>query len=121
MNENQLSGEEGERKAVEYLRSLGYVILDTNWRHGHKELDVVARDRNVLVIVEVKTRGSIAFGEPEAFVNRQKQRNIISAAGSYLRANNLNLEIRFDIISVIKVQNDFKVKHIENAFYPIVN
>ncbi|HTB32178.1 MAG TPA: YraN family protein, partial [Bacteroidia bacterium] len=74
-----------------------------------------------LVIAEVKTRSSSAFGEPEVFVNRQKQRNLIKAANAYLEKKKLMLESRFDILSVMKNGEKYKVSHIQNAFYPIIN
>jgi putative endonuclease len=121
MNETQKTGGEGEAKAVEHLRSLGYEILEKNWRHSNQEIDIIAKDKTFLVVAEVKTRSSIAFGEPEVFVNRQKQRNLIKAANAYLEKKNLLLEIRFDILAVMKMSDTYTVNHIQNAFYPIIN
>jgi len=121
MNETQKTGGEGEAEAVKYLRSIGYQILETNWRHSNQEIDIIAKDKFYLVIAEVKTRSSNAFGEPEVFVNRQKQRNLIKAANAYLEKKNLMLESRFDILSVMKNGETYKVNHIQNAFYPILN
>jgi putative endonuclease len=121
MNEKQQTGNEGERAAAEYLHSLGYEVLETNWRHSNQEIDIIARDKTFLVVAEVKTRTSTMFGEPEVFVNRQKQRNLIKAANAYLEKKNLLLECRFDILSVLKNGERYQVKHIQNAFYPILN
>ncbi len=121
MNETQKTGGEGETEALNYLRSIGYEILEKNWRHSNQEIDIIAKDKTFLVIAEVKTRSSNAFGEPEAFVNRQKQRNLIKAANAYLEKKDLMLEIRFDILSVMKNGENYKVNHIQNAFYPILN
>jgi putative endonuclease len=121
MNETQKTGGEGEAEAVKYLRSIGYEILEKNWRHGNQEIDIIAKDKFYLVIAEVKTRTSNMFGEPEVFVNRQKQRNLIKAANAYLEKKNLMLESRFDILSVMKTGDKYKVNHIKNAFYPILN
>jgi putative endonuclease len=121
MNETQKTGGEGEAEAVKYLRSIGYEILETNWRHSNQEIDIIAKDKFFLVIAEVKTRSSSAFGEPEVFVNRQKQRNLIKAANAYLEKKSLMLESRFDILSVVKTGDKYYVKHIQNAFYPILN
>ena len=120
MNEHQKTGIEGESKAVGHLRSLGYEILETNWRFGQEEIDIIARDKNFLVVAEVKTRSTNYFGEPETFVNKQKQRHLIKAAGAYIEKNNLNLEVRFDIVSVLKNGDSYKVHLIQNAFYPLV-
>jgi putative endonuclease len=70
-----------------------------------------------LVIAEVKTRKSNYFGEPETFVTKQKQKNLIKTAHEYIERNKLDLEVRFDIISVIMSGNG-SVNHIEDAFYP---
>lgn len=121
MKEAQKTGSEGEQAAVKHLRSLGYDILDTNWRFGQEEIDIIARIKDFLIIVEVKTRSTTAFGEPEVFVNREKQRHLIKAADAYLNKNGLDLEVRFDIASVIKKDESYRVTMIENAFYPIVS
>ncbi len=120
MNENKKTGNEGELRAAEQLRQLGYQILETNWRFGHEEIDIIARDKDFLVVAEVKTRSTNYFGEPEAFVNKQKQRHLIKAAGAYIDKHNLNLEVRFDIVSILKSGDSYKVQHIQNAFYPLV-
>ena len=121
MKEEHKTGAEGEAAAVKYLLSKGYEVLETNWRFGQEEIDIIARSKDFLVIVEVKTRSSKAFGEPEAFVNRAKQKHLIKAAGAYLEKNGLDLEVRFDIASVMKQGDSYIVTLIENAFYPIVS
>lgn len=120
MNENKKTGNEGESKAAEHLRTAGYEILETNWRFGQEEIDIIARDKDFLVIAEVKTRSTNYFGEPETFVTKQKQRHLIKAAGAYIEKHGLDLEARFDIVSVLKSGEVYKVHHIKNAFYPLV-
>ena len=66
MKEEHKTGAEGEAAAVKYLRSQGYEVLETNWRFGQEEIDIIAQTKDFLVIVEVKTRSSKAFGEPDA-------------------------------------------------------
>jgi putative endonuclease len=121
MNETQITGSEGEAEAVKHLRSLGYKILETNWRFGQEEIDIIASYKDILSVVEVKTRSSSAFGEPEIFVNRQKQRHLIKAADAYLHKSGLTLEVRFDIASVLKKGGSYQVTIIENAFYPLIS
>ncbi|WP_207426552.1 YraN family protein [Pedobacter sp. SYSU D00535] len=114
---NQL-GIKGERLAKEYLEAAGYEILDENWCHGKAEVDLIAyRDRRI-VFVEVKTRSSTNFGEPEDFVTEAKQKNLQKAAEEYIYVMNFKGEIRFDIISIIfnKV-GEHKLHHIEDAFW----
>ena len=74
----------------------------------------------MLVIAEVKTRSTNYFGEPEAFVTKKKQAHLIKAANAYIEKNNLDLEVRFDIVSVLKKGEIYKVNLIQNAFYPLV-
>ncbi len=116
--ENQIKGKKGEDAAVEHLQGKGYQILERNWRVGHLEVDIIASSDSFLVIVEVKTRKSDAFGEPEEFVDLQKQRNLIRAAAVYAERRGIRKEIRFDIISVTSQDGGFSVRHIEDAFKP---
>ena len=108
-------GKNGEEQAAEFFKNLGYQILALNWRVKHLEVDIIAQDGKELVIAEVKTRASDFFGTPESFVNKDKQGKLIRAAHEYIIQNNLNLEVRFDIVSVITSTK--KVYHIKNAFY----
>jgi putative endonuclease len=111
-------GVEGEKMAKKHLLEKGFVILQENWRFKKYEVDIIAKNNDLLIIVEVKTRSSAMFGEPEVFVTKQKQRFLIAAANEYLVSNNIDLECRFDIISVLQLNNTFSVKHLEGAFYP---
>ena len=108
-------GKNGEEQAAEFLEKLGYQILALNWRVKHLEVDIVAQHGKELVIAEVKTRATDFFGTPESFVNKDKQRKLIKAAHEYIIQHNLDLEVRFDIVSVITSTK--KVYHIKNAFY----
>ena len=117
--EKQVKGNRGEEKAVEYLQSNGYTILERNWQIGHLEVDIIASNEDFLVIVEVKTRKSNTFGEPEEFVTLQKQRNLIRAAAAYITKFGITKEVRFDIVSVIlNDQQPKEVRHIPDAFKP---
>ncbi len=111
-------GKTGEELASDYLAKKGYKILETNWRKGPLELDIIARTKDTLIIAEVKTRSTNYFGEPEEFVTRSKQKNLIKAANGYISEHNLDLETRFDIISILKKGQQYQVYHIEDAFYP---
>lgn len=112
-------GRDGEFQALEYLKGNDYQILATNWRHGHKELDIVCKKNNVIVVVEVKTRYGDYWEEPKEAVRRRKQRNTIEAADAYVYQHNYELEVQFDIISVIFYgDTTYKLEHIPDAFYP---
>lgn len=115
------TGIKGEELAADYLKSKNYIVLETNWRFKNLEADIIASIGKTLIIAEVKTRKSNYFGEPETFVNKQKQKNLIQTAHEYINRNNLNLEVRFDIISIIIGNAIPQIKHIEDAFYPITN
>lgn len=111
----------GEQIACEYLIKQGYQILERNWSNGHKEIDIIAKDGDTIVIVEVKTRRSTYLVEPEATVDVYKQRHLIWAANSYVNRNQYDNDVRFDIISiVIDRNNEKRIEHIEDAFYPSV-
>lgn len=114
-------GAMGERIAVEYLLEKNYQILDTNWVCGHKEVDIIAKDGDTIVFVEVKTRRSTYLVEPEATVDVFKQRHLIWAANSYVNRFQYDNDVRFDIISIVIDKNDEKkIEHIEDAFYPSI-
>ena len=111
-------GKLGEELAVNYLIGKGYEILERNWRNIHKEIDIIAKDGKDLVIVEVKTRQSDEYGDPDVAVTKKKQRMLIVAANAYITQNNLDKEIRFDIISIVFKGDEPVIEHIEDAFLP---
>jgi len=111
-------GKLGEDLAVDYLTNKGYQILERNWHSGHKEIDIVALIDDVLAIVEVKTRKSDDYGEPDIAVGINKQRLLIWAADAYVRHKNLNVDVRFDIISIVFTDGEPQIEHIEDAFIP---
>ncbi|CAN5332007.1 YraN family protein [soil metagenome] len=116
--DKQEKGKWGEEAAVRFLRGKGFEIKELNWKFLHLEIDIVAMDGNELVIVEVKTRGTDAFGEPEVFVNKTKQSRLIRAANYYLEQKKLNCEVRFDIVGIVKRNNESVLRHIPGAFHP---
>ncbi len=118
MSEANELGKQGEEIATTYLLKQGYLILDINWRAGRNEIDIIARDKDFLVIIEVKSRRSDTFMEPEEAVTREKQQALIRAANAYIFRKNINLETRFDIISIIHNKNETRVNHLKDAFYP---
>ena len=111
-------GKLGEEIAVQYLTSKGYKILERNWYNIHKEIDIIARDGKFLVIVEVKTRQTNEYGDPDIAVTRKKQRMLIAAVNSYIFQKHFEIETRFDIISIIFRDGEPVIEHIEDAFLP---
>ena len=118
MAEHNELGKKGEEIALQHLKKKNYTILETNWRFGKDEIDIVAKQGEMLVIVEVKTRSSNFLVEPELAVTRKKQGFLIRAANAYIDNKDLEIECRFDIISIVIYKNDTVVEHIEDAFYP---
>ncbi|GGH20858.1 YraN family protein [Sphingobacterium alkalisoli] len=105
----------GEQQAVRYLQECGYDIISINWRHKHLEVDVIAKDGDILVFVEVKSRNDSRFGEPKEFVDHRKRRNLIRLADAYISYTKYEGEIRFDIVSVFLKEN--KIELIKDAFW----
>ena len=99
-------GKAGEDAAVAYLEKNEYVIRHRNWRKGHLELDIVAAKDNELIVVEVKTRSDATI------------RHTVKAADTYIRTFQLDVPVRFDIITAVGKAGDFKIEHIKEAFYP---
>ena len=118
MAEHDELGREGEALALKHLKSKGYTILETNWHFGRNEIDIIAQDGECIVIVEVKTRSSGYLIEPQMAVTKSKQSILIRAANAYIRKKNIDLEGRFDIISIVVAKGQAKIEHIEDAFYP---
>lgn len=113
-------GRDGENLAVDYLEGKGYQILERNWRSGHKEIDIIAMDGDEMVVVEVKSRKSLDFGDPDIAVGVMKQRMLIFAAEAYISYHNLDVEVRFDILSIVITPDGEHIEHIEDAFCPVV-
>jgi putative endonuclease len=104
--------------AEKHLQNIGYAILEKNWFYGHYELDIVARDGNELVIVEVKSRNGIRYEHPSEAVTNAKIKRIVDAADAYIQEKDLDLETRFDIITIIFFGQNFELEHFKDAFYP---
>lgn len=110
-------GKLGEKLAVEFLRKNGYEILETNWTFQKAEIDIIAKKENKLAVVEVKTRSSLDFGLPQDFVKPKKIQLLVKAVNEYVISNNLDLEVRFDIIAIYKEGKSFEIEHLIDAFY----
>jgi putative endonuclease len=109
-------GKEGEILACNFLLKKNYFILEKNWRFLKAEIDIIAKKGNTLVIVEVKTRSNRFFGDPQDFISPKKIKLLVSAANEYVISKNLDLEVRFDIVSIILNKKESKIEHLENAF-----
>jgi len=116
--EHNILGKKGEELAAQFLKNLGYKILAINWQEKKFEIDIIAQDQNQLVFVEVKTRATDFFGSPVEAVTPTKKKHLIKGANFYVDKTNIDLECRFDVIAVILNNNQQKIEHFKDAFYP---
>lgn len=117
MAEHNELGKLGEELAVEHLQKEDYEILETNWVFQKAEIDIIAKKGEIIAVIEVKTRSSIDFGLPQDFVKPKKIQLLVKAINEYIISNNLEAEVRFDIISIYKNENNFEIEHLIDAFY----
>jgi putative endonuclease len=117
MAEHNELGKLGEELAVEFLQKNGYAILETNWTFQKAEIDIIAKKENTLAIIEVKTRSSLEFGLPQDFVKPKKIQLLVKAVNAYVNENELDIEVRFDIIAIHKEGKSFVIDHLTDAFY----
>lgn len=112
-------GQKGESIATRFLIQKGYEILKTRWTYKHKEIDIIARQNNILVVVEVKTRSNDKYAQPEEAVDHKKQRFLSEAVEAFIQDFTDFTEVRFDIIAIVLKQDEYTIHHIENAFEPL--
>ena len=110
-------GNKGEMLAVDFLIKKGYIILDTNWRFQKAEVDIIAQKGETLAVVEVKTRSTTDFGNPQDFIKPKKIKMLVSAIDEYVISKDLDVEVRFDIIAIVHENKKFTIEHLEDAFY----
>jgi len=110
-------GKKGEQLAVDFLLDSGYKIVERNYRFDKAEVDIIAMKDEILAVVEVKTRSTRDFGNPQDFVKPKQIQRLVKAVDKYINVKQLDVEVRFDIIAIVKEKNSFKIEHLENAFY----
>ena len=110
-------GKIGEELAVDFLTEKGYEILETNWTFQKAEVDIIAQKDTILAVIEVKTRSSVDFGSPQDFVKPKKIKLLVKAINEYVITNDLDVEVRFDIIAIHAKDKMFEIEHLEAAFY----
>jgi putative endonuclease len=116
MKSHQKLGFKGEKIATGFLIKKGFTILQLNYRFKHSEIDIIAKKKDLLVFVEVKTRSGRQFGLPEEAVNHKKTSSIFKAAENFILHIGWEQNIRFDVIS-ISINETLEITHIEDAFY----
>jgi len=109
-------GKDGEKMAVGFLIRNGYTIRETNYRFHKAEVDIIAQKGDVLAVVEVKTRSTDYFGDPQDFVKPKKIKLLVGAIDDYVIKHDLDVEVRFDIIGIIKNAKGTRLEHLEDAF-----
>lgn len=115
--DNIAIGDKGEQSAAMYLTKHGYTIIATKYRTKTGEIDIIAKDKECLVFVEVKTRRSTLYGLPAEAVNFRKQQKIINTALCFLKQRGItDSACRFDILEVYLVKDTIQCNHIINAF-----
>ncbi|UNY99441.1 YraN family protein [Zhouia spongiae] len=110
-------GEKGEQLASDYLVKKGYQILERNYRFQKAEIDIIAKYQNMLCVIEVKTRSTDVFQNPEDAITQKKIKLLVKAINNYINENDLDTEVRFDIISILKNRQSLSIQHFEDAFY----
>lgn len=114
------SGRKGEQLAASYLKRKGYAIIANNYRRAHGEVDIIAKDGETLVFVEVKSRKNRAFGNPIDAVNPVKQKRLQFMARQYMAERELcHVNVRFDIVEILwgdTAKQTVKIHHVKNAF-----
>ncbi|MCL2285826.1 MAG: YraN family protein [Firmicutes bacterium] len=110
-------GMQGQQDAEKFLQAKGYRILKRNYRIQTGEVDLIARDGDYIIFIEVKYRSGVGYGYPRESVGKAKQRRIIKTAMHYIAVNDLdNQDFRFDVIEVLGYDGRVEINHIENAF-----
>lgn len=116
MAQHNLLGKQGEELAVAHLIQKGYTIVARNFRYLRAEVDIIARKDDVLAVVEVKTRSTPDFGDPQDFVKKKQIQSLVKAIDYFVDQHNLTVDVRFDIIAIIKNKAGTRIEHLEDAF-----
>lgn len=112
-------GKWGEELVARWLSERGYRIVERDWHSGHRDIDIIAIDKDTLVFVEVKTRRNDIFVDAAMAVNYKKMQNLTIAANHYIKSHYINLPMRFDVITVVGTdETSCKIEQIEDAFLP---
>lgn len=110
-------GRLGEKFSEKYLKNIEYEIIEKNFYCRQGEIDIIAKDKNEIVFIEVKTRTNLIYGKPVDAVDRRKQKHIYNCAKYYLYKKGLESEyIRFDVIEVYISNDKIKINHIKQIF-----
>ncbi len=117
MGKHNEFGKEGEQIAVNFLIKKGYEIKYRNYRYLKAEIDVVAQKNNTLCIIEVRSRSPNFIENIAETITKKKIGLLVMGGDHYIIENDLDVEVRFDVITILKNKRIFEVEHLENAFY----
>jgi putative endonuclease len=117
MGKHNEFGKEGEQIATDFLVKKGYAIAYRNYRYLKAEIDIIAVKDDIVSIVEVRSRSSDFLENIAETITPKKIKLLVMAADYYMLSSDLDLEVRFDIITILKNSKQFKIEHLENAFY----
>ncbi len=117
MADHNVLGKQGEELAVAFLVKEGYEILARNYRFLKNEIDIIAKDGDMIIGVEVKTRSTPEFGDPHEFVKPKQIQALVKVMDYYIQEQDLDNEVRFDIVAIIKNKLGTKVELLKDAFY----
>ncbi len=110
-------GKNGEEIAATYLEKRGYIVLARNYRYLKAEVDLIVRFGNTIIGVEVKTRSTRDFGNPQEFIKKKQVQNLVLALDHYVQDIPTPVEVRIDVVAIIANELGYDIEHIENAFY----
>ena len=112
-------GKWGEMYAAQYLERNGYIILERDWRIGHKDIDIIALKDNKIIFVEVKTRSSDDFRDPMLSVDQDKRRNLLSAGKAYMSRRHWDHNFQYDVILLVGTdETNIRLEHIPDCIHP---
>lgn len=120
MSEHNELGKLGEEMATKHLLKAGHAIKARNWQFRKAELDIVSIKDDLIIVTEVKSRRLNAVERPQDAVTKSKQKRIVRAADAYIQEHEIDLECRFDVISVIFQGSQFEIEHLKDAFQPML-
>ena len=117
---SRLAGTWGEAQVANYLRKRGYQLLAHSYHCRFGEVDLIARKKDMLCFVEVKTRSNLSMGLPREYVTDQKQEKLRKTAAFYLASKELDCSVRFDVAEVYTNEahdpHSLRIEYLENAF-----
>lgn len=117
MGKHNEFGKEGEQIAEDFLVKKGYTIKHKNYRYLKSEIDIIAQKNGILAIVEVRARSNDKIISIADTITPKKIKLLVSGADHYVTSKELDVEVRFDVITILKNSKIFKIEHLESAFY----